>query len=426
MGIGSTSAIIAGVIEQAKPDPGDAVRPERADSPRTLGVILLSRIALNLQFRVVYPFLPAISRGLGIPLETAGLLLAVRSLVSMGSPLYGALADRRGRRPLMLAGLVALIAGALLVGVAPGLAVALAAFALLGFSKAAYDPAAQAYLGDAVPYERRGRVLGIIELSWSLSWFIGVPVAGFLIAASGWRSVFWFIAGLGGVALLASWRLCRDCGRGAANRPVARTAPRPWRLPAWFTFRVLLVLAVSFLVILANEFVFIVYGIWLETNFGLTVMALGVASLVISLAELLAETASAGMVDRLGKRRAVLGGLIAHLLSYLLLLRLAGTLGGALTGVFLMFLTFEFTVVAIIPLVSELAPEARGAVLALNLAVMALARVIGALLGPRLWAAGGLATNALMSAGLLGAALLIWWLGVREGAEDPLTARPDT
>jgi MFS transporter, DHA1 family, inner membrane transport protein len=402
-------------------------RPERADSPRTLGVILLSRIALNLQFRVVYPFLPAISRGLGISLETAGLLLAVRSLVSMGSPFYGALADRRGRRPLMLAGLIALIAGALLVSVAPGLAVALAAFAFLGFSKAAYDPAAQAYLGDAVPYERRGRVLGIIELSWSLSWFIGVPVAGFLIAAGGWRSVFWFIAVLGLVALLASWRLCRDCGRGPANRPaVSRSAARPWRLPPWASPTMFFVLAVSFLVILANELVFIVYGVWLETNFGLSVVAVGVASLVISLAELLAESASAGMVDRLGKRRAVLGGLWLHLLSYLLLPRLAGTLGGALTGVFLMFLTFEFAVVAIIPLVSELAPEARGAVLALNLAVMALGRVIGALLGPRLWAAGGLATNALMSAGLLGMAILIWWLGVRDRAEFPLTVRPDT
>ena len=426
MGIGGASAIIAGVIAQAQPDLPDVGRPERADSPRTLGVILLSRIALNLQFRVVYPFLPAISRGLGIPLETAGLLLAVRSLVSMGSPLYGALADRRGRRPVMLAGLVALIAGAMAVGIAPGLGVALAAFALLGFSKAAYDPAAQAYLGDAVPYERRGRVLGIIELSWSLSWFIGVPVAGFLIAASGWRSVFWFIAGLGVIALLASWRLCRDCGQGTASIPAARSAVRPWRLPAWFTPRVSFVLCVSFLVILANELVFIVYGVWLETSFGLSVVAVGVASLVISLAELLAETASAGTVDRLGKRRAVFGGLILHLLSYLLLPRLAGTLGGALTGVFLMFLTFEFTVVAIIPLVSELAPEARGTVLALNLAVMALGRVIGALLGPRLWAAGGLAENALVSVGLLGIALLIWWLGVRERAVDSLTFRPDT
>ena len=374
-------------------------------------MILLSRIALNLQFRVVYPFLPAISRGLGVPLETATLLPAIRSLVSMGSPLYGALADRRGRRALMLFGLVTLIVGAVLVGVAPGFGVAMIAFAVLGFSKASYDPAAQAYLGDAVSYERRGRVLGIIELAWSLSWFIGVPVAGFLIAKSGWRSVFWFIAGLGIVALLANWRVCPDCGRGRGRSDRPPLAVGSWKRPAWATPAVLLALIVPFLVILANENVFIVYGAWLETEFGLTVVELGVASLVISFAELLAETASAGLVDRLGKRRAVLGGLLCHFLSYLLLIRLAGTLVGALAGVFFMFLTFEFSVVAIIPLVSELVPEARGTVLALNMAVMAFGRVIGALLAPRLWASSGFGINAWVSAGMLCVAILIWGAG---------------
>jgi predicted MFS family arabinose efflux permease len=88
--------------------------------------------------------------------------------------------------------------------------------------------------------------------------------------------------------------------------------------------------------------------------------------------------------------------------------------------------TFEFSVVAIIPLVSELVPEARGTVLAHNLAVMALGRVIDSLLAPRLWATGGLAANALVSAAMLCVAILIWWLGVREREADTLTFRPDT
>ena len=41
----------------------------------------------------------------------------------------------------------------------------------------------QAYVGDAVPYERRGRVMSLLEISWSLSWFVGIPIAGFVIAA---------------------------------------------------------------------------------------------------------------------------------------------------------------------------------------------------------------------------------------------------
>ncbi len=180
-------------------------------------MLLLARTCLNLQARVVYPFLPAISRGLGVPLETASLLVTVRSFVGALSPIYGLAADRYGRRPMMLAGLLALAVGTGLTALAPGLGVALLAFALLGFSKSAYDPAMQAYVGDAVPYERRGRVMSLLEISWSLSWFVGVPIAGFVIAAAGWRGPFVLIAALACLALVALWRLCPGCGRSPVS-----------------------------------------------------------------------------------------------------------------------------------------------------------------------------------------------------------------
>ena len=120
------------------------------------------------------------------------------------------------------------------------------------------------------------------------------------------------------------------------------------------------------------------------------------------------------IVDRLGKRRAVLIGLLLNVLSYLLLPRLAGTLAGALAGVALMFVTFEFSIVSMLPLMSELVPEARGTVMALNSAAMAAGRVVSSLTGPRLWLAGGLPLNAVVSAGVVLVASLILWRGVKE------------
>jgi predicted MFS family arabinose efflux permease len=372
----------------------------------TLAVILLSRLAINLQARVVYPFLPAIGRGLGVPLEVASLLLTVRALVGTTSPIFGVLADRRGRRAAMLGGLAALVLGAALVGVAPSFAVALGAFAVLGLSKASYDPAAQAYIGDAVPYERRGRIMGILELPWSLAWLIGVPVTGFLIARFGWRVPFWGIAGLGAVSLLATRLMCTQCGRG-------QTDPRP-PLRIELTKSTMMALLVSCLLTVANENVFVVYGVWMESQFGLAIAALGLVSIVIALAELAAEASSAGLVDRLGKRRAVLGGLGLGALAYLLLPLLARNLGSTLLGITLVVLTFEFTIVSMLPLVSELAPDARGTLLAVNVAALSLGRMLGSLSGPRLWTQWGLWANALASAGVVMLALLILWIGVRE------------
>lgn len=59
--------------------------------------ILPARLLINAQFRIPYPFLPAISRGLGVPLEVASLLLAVRGLLGATSPVFGYLSDRIGR-----------------------------------------------------------------------------------------------------------------------------------------------------------------------------------------------------------------------------------------------------------------------------------------------------------------------------------------
>jgi predicted MFS family arabinose efflux permease len=371
-----------------------------------LAVILLSRFALNLQSRIVYPFLPAIGRDLGVPLETASLLLTVRSLVGTSSPIFGVLADRYSRRTSMLVGLAALVLGAALVGVAPSFTVALFAFAVLGLSKASYDPAVQAYIGDAVPYERRGRVMGILELPWSLAWLIGVPVAGFLIARVGWRSPFWVITGLGLLVLLTTWLLCPQCGRGEnGNRP-------PLRIQV--TKPAVLALLVTCLLMVANENIFVVYGAWMESQFGLAIATLGLVSIVISVAELAAEVSSAGFVDRLGKRRAVLGGLVTGAIAYLLLPLLARNLGSALLGVMLVVLTFEFTIVSMLPLVSELAPDARGTLMAVNVAAMSLGRMVGSLSGPRLWTRWGLQATALASAGVVLVALLILWIGVRE------------
>ncbi len=389
-----------------------------ADAPRTIIVMLLARTALNLQFRVVYPFLPAIGRGLGVPLETASLLLTARAVVSVASPFFGALADRLGRRALMLAGLVALVLAALIMalGSGPGplgFGLALAAFALFGFSKSGFDPAMQAYVGDAVPYTRRGRVMGLLELSWSLAWFIGVPLCGLLIARFGWRSPFWLIALAGTAGLLALWRLCPACGIAQPTGDCAASATTgvPWRAILRISLPVLLV---SLLLVMAMENVFIVYGAWLEGEFGLAVSTIGAVSIVISLAEMLAEGLSAGLVDRLGKRRAVLGGFILLLLALLLLPRLSGTLATALGGMALFICTFEFAIVSFVPLISEIVPSARGSVLALNVAAMSVGRIIATLTAPRLWVAGGLPANALASAAMLAVGMVVLWRVVHE------------
>ena len=175
------------------------------------------------------------------------------------------------------------------------------------------------------------------------------------------------------------------------------------------TRRTLLVLAVSGLVILANENFFIIYGAWMEAQFGLAPTALGLTSVVVSVAELAAAILSAVIVDRLGKHRALSLALAANAGAYLLLRALAGSFASALAGIVLLAATSEFAIVSTLPLVSELVPRSRGTVMAVNAALTALAATAASLIAPRLWGAGGLGwiTSASAASTALAAVLLL-------------------
>jgi len=132
----------------------------------------------------------------------------------------------------------------------------------------------------------------------------------------------------------------------------------------------------------------------MEDAFGLKVTALGAASAVIGIAELAGEGSVAGFVDRLGKRRAVGLGIALNALACLLLPALGVSIGGALVGLFLFFVTFEFAVVSAIPLMTELLPGARATLMAWNVAAFAGGRMLGSLIGPQLFNLGLLANSA--------------------------------
>jgi predicted MFS family arabinose efflux permease len=394
---------------------------EPAGSPRQLAIIFVVRTILNSAHRIIYPFLPSVARGLGVSLATASGLVTVRLVAGLAAPFVGPLADRYPRRRTMETALLVLSLASLLLVVLGSFAAAVAAFALYGLAKVLYAPAVHAYLGDTVPYRQRGRAIGIIELSWSSAWLLGVPAAGFMIEHLGWRAPWTALIGLG---LLGAWLTHSGlpAGRRAAppdkGRPVASLAGR-WQM-LLRRRRVAVLLMTSLLLMTALEVLFIVYGAWLETAFGLSLSSLGLASIVVGLAEATAEFGTTVLTDRLGKKRSVVAGLLGLAAGLLVLPSLARLgLVAALAGLVLVVLAFEFGIVSLLPLATELAPDSRASLLALNVTALSLGRILGAVAGGWLWEwlAMGIAPNALAGAAcaLVAAGLMAWGMVEIEG-----------
>jgi predicted MFS family arabinose efflux permease len=147
----------------------------------------------------------------------------------------------------------------------------------------------------------------------------------------------------------------------------------------------------------ANELVNLIFGIWLEDSFGLQIAALAGASAVIGLSELSGEGLVALLTDRIGKPRALLVGLLANSVAALLLPYIGRTELGALAGLFLFYITFEYVLVSHIPMMTEMVPGARATVLSFNVTGHSLGRAIGAFLAPLIYRQFGFVFVALLA-----------------------------
>lgn len=352
----------------------------------------LTRLVINTGFRMVYPFLPVFARALGVDLQAIALAITARSVVGLTGPVVGSIGDRLGRKPAMLLGLGIFVSGMAVLVFRPTYPSLVLALLLGATGKVIFDPSMQAYLGDRVAYQQRSRSIAITEFGWSGAALLGLPIVGFVIARFGWVTPFALLAVSAAIAAFVLWRMLpKDEPNAQLHRSLITALGEIRAAPA-----ALATLLIVLLFSAGNESVTLVFGAWLEMSFGLRVAALGAASAVIGLSELIGEGLVASITDRLGKRRSIGAGLILSAIACWMLPALSQELGGALLGLFLFFLAFEFTFVTIIALMTELVPTARATLLATNLAAAAGGRALGSIIGPFLLT-DGILINALFA-----------------------------
>ena len=379
---------------------------------RALVATFIARSAANGALRVVYPFLPVIARGLGVSPAALSSLIALRNLGGLATPVVARLAERRGRRWMMLVAMVAVTLGCTLTASSSVFILAGIGIVVVGFALPAFAIPMQAWFGDRVPYSERGRVFGITELTWSVGLLAVVPISGFLIERTSWRAPFILVAVASAIGTVAVTQ-----GIGS-DRPQERI-PRSLKL----TPPRVRILATAMLVSIAAEIPFIVYGQWLEGSFGLSVAGIGTFTIAVVIAELLGEGLVTVYADRWGLRRMFLGGLLVSGLAYLALSLTGSALVLATIVVVVWIASFEVTIVAAIPFASEMATEARERLLSLFTVMIATGRAVGALIAQPLFTTGGIGLVGVVSAVCVGVAALLL-LGVEEHASPDAAIHP--
>lgn len=358
----------------------------RPEVKRALPILIAQRFIGNVGVRFAFTFLGPIASGTGLSTEQLGALLAARDLTGATAPGVGWLTGRLGTRRTLLAGGVMATVGLALSSL--GVKGLIAGSILFGLGKIGFDISMNAWVSDRIAYERRGKAIGLIEMSWAAAALLGLPLCGILIDKVGWWSVTTVLSLLS-VPLLLSIRASLD-GPAGGHREGSR---RPE-----FNRQIIMTLAAIAMLMFCSQLLFVGHGLWLEGTYGFDPTTLGFAVVTLGITEAIASYASSDFTDRFGKRICVIAGTVILLVGVSALAvndRPALVPGLALLGI--AFLGFEFAFVSALPLVTELDPQARAVMIGTALGVGTVMRAVGSLVGAILFQRMGF--GALMTLG---------------------------
>lgn len=188
-------------------------------------VVLFLTVFIDLMgFGIVIPLLPFYAERLNATPFTAGMLIAVYSLMQLVfAPVWGRISDRVGRRPVLLVSLASSAVSYFLLAAAGSLSTLFAARVLAGIAGASI-PVAQAYIADVTTDADRARGMGLIGAAFGLGMVIGPAIGGGL-SLFGPRAPELFAAGL---CLL---NVVLAAGRLPESLPAAARTPRAFRHP---------------------------------------------------------------------------------------------------------------------------------------------------------------------------------------------------
>lgn len=356
-------------------------------------LLTTARTAVNSCHRFAPPFLAIIARGNGTSLAGIGVAVAIGELSGLLSPLNAEVVERLHRRTAMVLGLIGVAFGVTLAASSVHPAMFAVALIVMSQSKVMFDLAMGSWTTDRVPYAQRGRVMGLIEISWALGLLVGVSLMGLLTAATNWRVGY----GLGAAAVVAT---AAFVARGISPDSGQHTrASRTARVPIKIADVAVLVFGL-FCLMAASQMLFVTFGSWLVDVFDFTPSALSVVAIVLGLSELIASITSSRRTDVWGKERSTAVGAAMMVTASVGLAIWHGHLWIALPLCIVAIATFEFAIVSAIPLSTAAIAGSPARGMALMVGAGTVGRATASIPATRIYEKFGMAWPAVMAAGL--------------------------
>lgn len=169
------------------------------------------------------PALPALERYFATDTASVQHTLAAFFVgLAAGQLLYGPLADRHGRKPPLYFGLVLYVAVSAGCALAPDISSLIVLRFLQAVGGCAGMVVARAVVRDLYDRQESARVFSILLMVMGIAPIVAPIAGGYLLALSGWRSIFWVLALFGAACLIAvKWGLPETLPQGQPRIPLS-------------------------------------------------------------------------------------------------------------------------------------------------------------------------------------------------------------
>ncbi len=244
--------------------------------------------------------LPEVRIAFGLSeVEAGGLFSIMMVVAAVTSGVAGRLADRFGRKRILIAGLSLLALGFAFAGMSNYRGPFYFFLALTGVGYGFTPPSLYAIMSDLLP-SRRGLGTSLVSVSYAIGGAIGAILASLITAAFGWRTAFVVVGGIAAAVMLLQLFWIRSSPSNVSGAQIG-SFKKALTLP-------ILILAVAECI---GGSVFWSSAAWtptlLRTAKSLTLQDTGWVMGVLSMANMLGSFCLGGLSDRFGRRQVIVG-----------------------------------------------------------------------------------------------------------------------
>lgn len=327
-------------------------------------------------FGIILPILPFYSERFGATPMDLGILTAIFAFISLiFSPIVGGLADRVGRKKVLLAGTAVFSFSYLLFAFASNLQSLFIARAIEALAAAGIFPACASLISDFTTEQQRGKAMALVGMTFSLGFILG-PALGGLAEILSIQGAFLLAASLGAINFASVFFNLKEPKEKPESRDIAR---KEISLLEHVSSPLLLIFASGMMISFLIGGLQATLALYTHDRMGFGAGDVGIVFTIIGILIMFFQFLSGSLVSRFGEVRMIQMGLFLSTLGFLSLAFSYDWLT-LLLPLAVLVLGNAFVFPSVASLVSKRAQGKRGVVMGLVSSFQSLGQFIGPLL----------------------------------------------